>query len=44
MGSELRVETQLGRGTRFFFELELPIYPSRRNSGPEQKNRATSAA
>jgi signal transduction histidine kinase len=44
MGSELRVETQLGRGTRFFFELELPIYPSRRNSGPEHKNQATSAA
>ena len=27
MGSELRVETQRGWGTRFFFELALPQYP-----------------
>jgi signal transduction histidine kinase len=27
MGSELRVETALGKGTRFFFELSLPIAP-----------------
>jgi len=43
MGSQLRVETQLGRGTRFFFELELPECPSRRNSDP-QRSKATSAA
>lgn len=43
MGSKLRVETQLGRGTRFFFELELPICPSLRNSGPTRK-RSTVAA
>ncbi len=43
MGSQLRVETQLGRGTRFFFELALPECPSRRNSDPERK-KATSAA
>jgi len=28
MGSELRVETRPGWGTRFFFELELPYCPS----------------
>jgi signal transduction histidine kinase len=43
MGSQLRVETQLGRGTRFFFELELPISPSRRSSDPDRK-RSTVAA
>ena len=30
MGSRLQVETQLGRGTRFFFELDLPECPSQR--------------
>jgi signal transduction histidine kinase len=44
MGSVLRVETNVGRGTRFFFELELPICQTRRNSGPERKRQATSAA
>jgi len=36
MGSHLRVETQLGRGTRFCFELDLPVCPSRRTSDPSQ--------
>lgn len=44
MGSQLRVETQLGRGTRFFFELELPVSPSRRNSDPDRTKRSTVAA
>jgi signal transduction histidine kinase len=44
MGSVLRVETHLGRGTRFFFELELPTCQTRRNSGPERKRQATTAA
>jgi len=44
MGSQLRVETQLGRGTRFFFELDLPLSPSRRNSGPARKKQVTPAA
>jgi signal transduction histidine kinase len=44
MGSELRVETQIGLGTRFFFELELPFCPSRRNSDPERRKQETSAA
>lgn len=43
MGSHLRVETQLGRGTRFFFELDLPVCPSRRNSHPPQ-TKASSVA
>ena len=43
MGSQLRVETQLGRGTRFFFELELPECPSRRSSDAERR-KATSEA
>ncbi|HUC42079.1 MAG TPA: HAMP domain-containing sensor histidine kinase [Gemmatimonadales bacterium] len=30
MGSELKVDTEIGRGTRFFFELELPICPAQR--------------
>lgn len=42
MGSQLRVETHLGQGTRFFFDLELPLCPSHRapnrNSGPERSN------
>jgi len=42
MGAQLRVETHLGRGTRFFFELELPVCPSHRkpgrNSGPDHKH------
>jgi signal transduction histidine kinase len=44
MGSELHVETRLGRGTRFYFELEMPESPTRRNSDPEQRREATSAA
>lgn len=48
MGSRLQVETQLGRGTRFFFELELPQCPSRRepnrNSDPARRRQATPAA
>lgn len=43
MGSQLRVETQLGRGTRFFFELELPVCPSRRNSDPKQRENSSVA-
>jgi signal transduction histidine kinase len=44
MGSEMRVETQLGRGTRFYFELQLPLAPTRRNSGGETQRQATPAA
>jgi signal transduction histidine kinase len=48
MGSRLEVETQPGRGTRFFFELALPLCPSLResgrNSGPERRRQATPAA
>ena len=44
MGSQLRVETQPGCGTRFFFELDLPLSPSRRNSGPSRKKQVTPAA
>jgi signal transduction histidine kinase len=43
MGSHLRVETQLDRGTRFFFELDLPVCPSRRNSNPP-RTKASSVA
>jgi signal transduction histidine kinase len=32
MGSELRVESRAGWGTRFFFELALPAYASLRNT------------
>lgn len=34
MKSELKVESRIGWGTRFYFELELPIVPARR-SGPK---------
>ncbi|HEV2670475.1 MAG TPA: HAMP domain-containing sensor histidine kinase [Gemmatimonadales bacterium] len=48
MGSQLKVETQLGRGTRFFFELELPELASRRDSGrtsdPARRRQETPAA
>jgi signal transduction histidine kinase len=48
MGSHLKVETQLGRGTRFFFELSLPLCASQRESGrnsdPHHQRRETSAA
>ena len=48
MGSRLQVETQLGRGTRFFFELELPESVSRResnrNSDPGRRRQETPAA
>lgn len=48
MGSRLHVDTQVGRGTRFFFELELPEIASRRDpsrtSDPELRRQATPAA
>lgn len=48
MGSELRVETKLGSGTKFFFELNLPIFPSwrepGRNSDPNRRRQETPAA
>ncbi|HWC74760.1 MAG TPA: HAMP domain-containing sensor histidine kinase [Gemmatimonadales bacterium] len=44
MDSELHVDTNLGRGTRFFFELELPECASRRNSDPGQNQQETTAA
>lgn len=48
MGSRLHVETQLGRGTRFFFELALPLSQSLRepgrNSDPGRRRHATPAA
>ncbi len=44
MGSELRVETRLGWGTRFWFVLDLPPCPPRRSTPPPpptlQRNRA----
>lgn len=36
MKSELQVESRIGWGTRFFFELELPVVQARR-SGPQAK-------
>ena len=36
--SELKVESRIGWGTRFYFELDLPIVPPRR-SGPRSKPR-----
>ena len=36
MKSELKVESRIGWGTRFFFELELPVVQVRR-SGPQAK-------
>src|SRR5213075_1997765 len=36
MKSDLKVESRIGWGTRFFFELDLPIMPVRR-SGPQGK-------
>lgn len=48
MGSRLHVDTVVGRGTRFFFELDLPQPATsrrdpNRNSGPERRH-ATPAA
>src|SRR2546422_620918 len=43
MKSELKVESRTGWGTRFFFELDLPIVAARR-SGPRAAPRATGAA
>ncbi|HEX9218658.1 MAG TPA: HAMP domain-containing sensor histidine kinase [Gemmatimonadales bacterium] len=40
MKSELKVESRIGWGTRFFFELDLPVVQSRR-SGPRAAPRAT---
>lgn len=40
MKSELKVESRIGWGTRFFFELELPIVAERR-SGPRAVSRKT---
>ena len=42
MKSELKVESRTGWGTRFFFELDLPIVAARR-SGPRAAPRATGA-
>jgi len=40
MKSELKVESRIGWGTRFYFELELPICPARR-SGPRASQRSS---
>jgi len=40
MQSELKVESRIGWGTRFYFELELPVCPARR-SGPRASQRAS---
>jgi signal transduction histidine kinase len=40
MKSELKVESRTGWGTRFFFELELPVVAARR-SGPRVASRAS---
>jgi len=40
MKSELKVESRIGWGTRFFFELNLPVAPVRR-SGPRAATRAS---
>jgi signal transduction histidine kinase len=42
MKSELKVESRIGWGTRFYFELELPIAAARR-SGPRATSRRTGA-
>jgi signal transduction histidine kinase len=44
MGSRLRVETEAGRGTRFYFELELPACQSQRGGVATEDAQATSAA
>lgn len=47
MGTELKVDTEIGRGTRFFFELELPICRAQREPGRHsdpQREPETSAA
>jgi signal transduction histidine kinase len=47
MDSRLQVETQVGRGTRFFFELALPLSPSLRESvynGPERRRQERAPA
>ena len=40
LGSELKVESRTGWGTRFFFEMDLPIAPVRR-SGPRARPRTS---
>jgi len=40
MKSELKVESRIGWGTRFYFELELPVCPARR-SGARPAQRAS---
>ena len=40
MKSDLKVESRIGWGTRFYFELELPVVAARR-SGPRTAPRAT---
>src|SRR2546430_14564022 len=40
MKSDLKVESRIGWGTRFFFELELPVCPARR-SGPRAAHRTS---
>src|SRR6266704_128679 len=42
MKSELKVESRIGWGTRFYFELELPVCPARR-SGPRAAPRGGGA-
>jgi len=48
MGSKLEVDTELDRGTRFYFELDLPeitsLRDSGRNSDPGRRRQATPAA
>jgi signal transduction histidine kinase len=47
MGTELKVDTEIGRGTRFFFELELPICPAQReparHSDPQRRQEISAA-
>jgi len=40
MKSELKVESRIGWGTRFYFEVELPVCPARR-SGPRASQRSS---
>jgi signal transduction histidine kinase len=37
MKSELKVESRIGWGTRFYFELELPVCPARRSGARAQR-------
>ena len=42
LGSELKVESRIGWGTRFYFEVDLPIAEARR-SGPRKQPRTSGA-